>query len=422
MLKKHVLWFSLMMYLLNPLVSYSQAGAQEKPEIDASAKGFKLSSADDNFQLRIRAHLQFDGRMYSSDESDAYTNSFLIRRNRLIFQGTLYKYFSFKIMPDFGGGKTELLDAYFDMNISPLVNFRFGKTKVPFGIELLQSPLDFMFIERALPNNLVPNRDIGIMLYGECLKGIADYQVSLSNGVIDGARGDGDEGDSKDLSARVVLNPFRKSDLEELKGLSAGFALTTGRREGNKTNPCLPSYKSPGQLTLFRYLSDGTDDGTAIASGDHLRYSPQMYYHYGRFGLLGEYVTSSQEITMGDNSDKLEHKAFQMAATFMLTDDDASYKTVEPKKIFDPDAGTWGAFELVGRFNELDIDDHTFPIYANPNSSISKATAWAVGLNWYLNRLVRIMVNYEHTTYVGGAVDGDRDDEDVILARFQLAY
>lgn len=415
-------WFSLVICALSLFIHESKIAAQEQPEIDAGTKGFVINSADKNFQLMIKAHMQVDGRMYASDEDRSSNDSFIIRRNRILFQGKLYKYFSYKIMPDFGSGKTELLDAYFDIRINPLLNLRFGKTKVPFGIELLQSPLDMLFIERALTNNLVPNRDVGIMALGETLKGIVNYQVSLSNGVIDGARGDTDESDDKDVSVRLILNPFKRSDIDELNGLSAGFAYTRGNRAGSKTAPCLPSYKSPGQATVFRYLSDGTVDGTAIASGDNVRYSPQLYYHVGRLGVLGEYVVSSHEVAIGATRDRLDHKAKNMTASLMLTRDAASYKAVIPQCLFDPDAGTWGAFELVGRYNEIDIDDATFPIFANSGSSISKATAWAVGLNWYLNNMVRISMDYEHTIYDGGSAHGDRDAEDVVLARFQLAY
>ena len=42
--------------------------------------------------------------------------------------------------------------------------------------------------------------------------------------------------------------------------------------------------------------------------------------------------------------------------------------------------------------------------------------------NWYLNRILRISVDYGHTNFLGGAVNADRAAERVILARFQINF
>ena len=55
-------------------------------------------------------------------------------------------------------------------------------------------------------------------------------------------------------------------------------------------------------------------------------------------------------------------------------------------------------------------------------------------MNWYLNQNAKIALNYEHTTFDGGAGDGilpinaagtnvrDRKEERAFLTRLQLAY
>jgi len=46
-----------------------------------------------------------------------------------------------------------------------------------------------------------------------------------------------------------------------------------------------------------------------------------------------------------------------------------------------------------------------------------------VGLNWYLNQNVKWSLNYEVTSFDGGAADGgDREDEEVILTRLGLGF
>ena len=88
--------------------------------------------------------------------------------------------------------------------------------------------------------------------------------------------------------------------------------------------------------------------------------------------------------------------------------------------------GGWGAFELVARYQELDIDDDAFAggaaSFANPLTAISKATAYGVGVNWYPWNTVKLSLNYEQTEFEGGAATGDRADEKALLSRFAINF
>ena len=73
---------------------------------------------------------------------------------------------------------------------------------------------------------------------------------------------------------------------------------------------------------------------------------------------------------------------------------------------------------------ELNIDDDTFPVFANPVASASRARAWSVGLNWYLNRNVRVNASFSHTTFIGWRRCGNlrpaivtRQPENVLFTR-----
>jgi phosphate-selective porin OprO/OprP len=395
--------------------------AKTAPLVSAGAKeGFSLKSPDGEFTLRLRGLLQADSRSVDGrDDPKASDDTFLLRRARPYFEGTLFQDIDFRIVPDFGEGKAALQDAYLDFKYVPEAKLQIGRYKMPFGIEWLQSNADTLFTELALSGNLTPNYDVGVTLHSESLfNGRLSYALGVFNGAVDNGSIDSDLDNSKELAARVFATPWKGGDNPLLDGLGLGFAVTTGDKEGDATRgQYLPSYKTPGRQTFFKYRDD------AFADGESIRYAPQLYYSYGSFGLLGEYLVSSQQVTRGTNSDKLQNKGWQVAASYVLTGEAASYKGVTPRQAFKPSADTWGAVEVVGRVSRLDVDEDAFPTYADPAKYAESAQAWGLGLNWYWNKNVKWMFDYEHTTFDGGETGGrDREAEDAVLIRAQLAF
>ena len=68
------------------------------------------------------------------------------------------------------------------------------------------------------------------------------------------------------------------------------------------------------------------------------------------------------------------------------------------------------------------MDDGVFPLLANPATSASRATSWGVGLNWHLNRNVKLSLNYEQTDFDGGTTPLLEQGEKVVLTRVQFAF
>jgi phosphate-selective porin OprO/OprP len=386
--------------------------------------GFSLKSADGRYALRLRGYAQADGRFYGGDEAKTVPNSFFLRRARPIVEATVGKYFSARLMPDFAQGQTVLFDAYWEATFVPALAVRAGKFKPPVGLERLQSATDVPFAERGLPTNLVPNRDIGLQIGGDLDSGLVSYAVGVFNGVPDLGNGDGDLNDSKDLDARIFLQPVRTGSL---KGLGLGIAGTTGVEQGGVAATGLvsglPAYRSPGQQTVFRYRTDAAVPvNSVIADGRRSRLVPQGYLYTGPLGVQGEYAISRQEVRLGPNTATLTHRAWQASGSFFLTGEKAGFRTPTPKKPFDLQEKGYGALELVARYGELDLDDDAFPIFSSASSSVTREKAAGVGLNWYLTKQIKVAVNYEHTTFDGGGADGDRRSEDCFVTRFQHAF
>lgn len=394
----------------------------ETPIITASSKdGFSIKSPDDGFKLRIRGLLQADGRFFTDNEKDnSTTDTFTVRRARPIFEGTVGKMFDFYLMPDFGSGASTLVDAFGEFKFAPALKFRGGKFKAPVGLERLQSDAVANFVEIGLPSNLLPNREVGFQLSGDLFKDSLYYAVGIFNGTADLASStnqDTDNNSDKDLVARVFAHPFKNFGPESLQGFGLGIAGSYGHKEGGT----VPTYKSAGQANIFSYSS-------TTADGEHVRVSPQAYFYKGSLGLLGEYALSNQKVVRTSGTSPIRgtfaNTGWQIAGNYILTGELASYKGFTPRTNFDWPNKTWGAFEVVGRYGQLDIDDSIFDNgFASLSSSVTEAVEFGLGLNWYPHKNVRLSLDYLQTEFNGGAAGGaDRDTENVILSRFQVTY
>lgn len=399
----------------------AEANKGPSPVVGAGPDGFFLQSADKNFVIKLRGYTQLDSRFYLGEEDDlpgTPADTFIFRRVRPIVEGTVGGWADFKIMPDFANSQLVLQDAYTNLRpFGPLAQLQIGKYKAPFGLERLKSATNLTFVERGLPTNLVPNRDLGFQFWGELGGGLLTYQLAVMNGVTDGGSADSDNNDGKDIIARLFAQPFIDTSVEPLQGLGLGVAATWGRETGTPA-----SYKTSGQQTFFSWTN-----GTQL-DDDRFRISPQAYWYWGPFGLLGEYVFTStsvkRNLATGDVFGSPDAESWQLAASYVLTGENASYRGVTPREPFSVANGTWGAFEVAARYDQLAVADEAFEKgFANPNASAKEAQGATLGVNWYVNRWLKFVVNYEHTWFDGGAPDGeDRDAEDLISTRFQLNY
>jgi phosphate-selective porin OprO/OprP len=127
----------------------------------------------------------------------------------------------------------------------------------------------------------------------------------------------------------------------------------------------------------------------------------------------------------------IEAEAFR---SWVLTGETRPYNATEarfdapkPNYNFDPGTGSWGAFELAARYSVLDL---------NHREGLSGAAAPAggirggeqrirtLGLNWYLNPALRVMLDWQHVEIdrlnAAGLQIGQ--EYDAVAARGQLTF
>ncbi len=455
----------------------NRAARAKMPVITAGEKGFGLKSADGEFEVKIKGLVQADARLFDagvkgrhpylgdSDQNQLAADAaaaeaddnFLMRRVRPTIEGTLYGIYGFRFTPEYGNNSTTILDAYVEAKLDEALVLRAGKFTPPLGLERLQSSSDNKFNELSLVSTLIPSRDIGFQLGGDLWTKTVSYRVGIFNGAADGATGDTDSNTDKELQARVFAQPWVNDKASALQGLGFGIAASEVDASGGSAAPTaasgltasateLPSYKSIGQETFFAYRSDTDQTSTTYADGRRSRLIPQFHYFYHNLGLLGEYAMETQDVTRVNGAtvrnDALDIDAWQLTAAWTITGEEQSFKGIVPEQNFKLDGKGWGAWELVLRYSEWNMDDAAFEIdgalpakadasynnsYAEATKSVKSAENWGLGLNWYLNRNLRVSLDYDQTNFQWGGggtstAPKDRDDERVFIGRMQASF
>ena len=391
---------------------------QNAASTTADTTGFTIRSKDGNFVLHLGADLQVDNHTYFGAGSTSLIDNIVLRRVRPTLYGTVYKYVDFFIRPDFGLGTASIFDAYVQLNYIPWFQIRAGKFKPPVGMERLQSDDDTNFVERGLPTLLVPQRDIGYQIGADLLHRRLSYQVGVFNGVPDSSTGtDTAVSDHRDYAARLFLTPFQPNEKSLLQGLGVGFAASGGNTDGE----ALPSFKTFGQYSFFTFASGVT------TAGHRTRLAPQGYYYLGPFGLLSEYGLNEEGFQKGTVRREIAFRAYQVQATYILTGEKKSFVSPTPKRPFDPfHHGGWGAVELTARLSDFEAEKGIYNYgLANDATTPRHLHEYVGGVNWYLNRLVRITGDYGNTSFGGGAAasaGGNRPVEKVFTLRFQINF
>lgn len=417
----------------------------QRAETTAGDKGFILSSPDAANSLRIRGLVQVDSRWYFDKAIDNDVIS--LRRARIGLEGKFGKTTEYQVVGEYAGSTAAVLDANLTLHYSPQFQVKLGRFKTPVGLEQLQSDPALLFAERSVVSQLLPNRDIGVQVGGELLAGRVNYALGVFNGTVDGgdsADSKKDANDGKDLAARITFQPWVNDKASALAGLTFGVGGTYGLQDA--TSAVSGGFKTDGQQTLFAYRTSGaTGSTTTVTANGHVwRLTPQVSYYKGSFGLLAEYVTSANDVKAVNvtavpvtttTTATLKNHAWQAEASYVLTGEEASYKGVVPAADFDRAAGTWGAFEVVGRVASIKFDEQAFAgtsaqQFADPAKSARSAGTLGVGLNWYLSKTARFSLDYEYTSFqqssqaaaAPAATSVINHPERLLLTRFGVSF
>jgi len=139
---------------------------------------------------------------YQGNIGRQLNNDFYFKTIEIGLKGALLDYLTYRaqIKLDNKTFKFQPLDAYFDIQIFHFIRLRIGQFKPPFAMERLIPSPEQDFVATAMATKLLPERDIGIALFGETNK------IEFNIGVLNGAGFNKAEDNSKkDLVGRVLF-------------------------------------------------------------------------------------------------------------------------------------------------------------------------------------------------------------------------
>ncbi|OGL41160.1 MAG: hypothetical protein A3C43_09400 [Candidatus Schekmanbacteria bacterium RIFCSPHIGHO2_02_FULL_38_11] len=405
--------------------------------------GFYIKSADDQFMMKIGGYLQTDMRFFESGEDSSNSNTFDIRRARIGVSGYLFKHFEYKLQTELDTADNNLTDAFININYTPLIQLQFGQFKKPTGYENPISSNYTDFVERALvSDNIAANsrisgdsRDIGVMLHGKLFEKRLAYYLGLLNGNGPNTTNDSD---NMTFAGRIVASPFVKTDNSYLKELSFGGSLLTGDRQAHSSSDFVLAGRN-------KALNSLTVDGNRLLAG------PELVWYIGPFGLKSEYYFQREErnkivakdtdgvVVFQGNMKDLITQGYYISAMYMLTGEERG-DIVIPRKNFSLKDGGPGAWEVLARYEYIDRDkdngsDPLEDFYRDPlakdimgnpiNVAANTIQAITLGLNWYLNKNVRLKLNYVYYDYdkknnLKNPDIGDSSSQ--FLTRFQVVF
>jgi phosphate-selective porin len=141
---------------------------------------------------------------------------------------------------------------------------------------------------------------------------------------------------------------------------------------------------------------------------------------------LAEYGLTEEGLQKGNFRTDIGYRAWQVQAAYILTGENKGFTAPTPRRSFDPLHHGWGAIELAARVGDFSAEKGIYDFgFANPATTPRRAHEWVGGVNWYLNRLVRITGDYANTNFLGGApaaAGGNRPSERVLIFRFQINF
>ncbi len=415
----------------------------ENITLSTTGGGMKLKSDNGNsFQFGGRLQLDYDDWDFDEDGDGSDSDW---RRTRITAKGTVKKDWAYHLTININddNDSSDINTGFIRYDGFKPVSISVGKFKEPFSMERLASSNWISTIERGMILDVINQghgqpQTAGVMLSG--------YHADMANfnwafGVFDDDEKDDDGDTNYAFTGRIAAAPR----INENSFFHLGFAYSERERDeqryrvrtrfgvnASSVRPTLADLPSGDDISQWgvegafvtgpfslqaEYVDLEVDGGTSINLTEGFLDYTVTGVGGNTIDVLGRRPLRDAEGNPFRYSD-LDGDGYYIQGAWTITGEQRGYKTkgayfdkIKPK-------GPMGAWELVARYEEIDVDYDGIigTALAGAGRVDSEAEKWLLGLNWYVNNNVKFMLNY---------IDADTDfdvDGDAVSLRAQYAF
>jgi phosphate-selective porin OprO/OprP len=402
--------------------------------------------------LTSRLHLDVGGYWYHPNtiatrplQLDSGVNA---RRARIGILGTFMGDWNYSLIYDFGGssdgfgglafgslpggGASGIENASLSYTgIKPLA-IEGGYMNVPYTLDQATSSNDILFMERGTPAVVATNIAAGDFRSAAGVRGNTDrfWAGGYFTGPTSGATHIGTStatvsglSEQYGTVGRATYQVLQDKNYSLHVGGDIEWLLRTPISTADGTRTLTLSDRPELRIDPTAILTTGAITNVASARV----YSAEAAATIGPVFLQGEYFWYNIDRRIGLPS--LNFNGGYVEASWTLTGEShvyipttGAYGPIVPEHPFFWGDG-WGAWEIAARYSVMNLDDRLG--FADGVAG-GQQTIYTVGLNWYVNRNVRFMVNYLHGTIdkQGGATSATDVGAsfDALAMRTQIAF
>ncbi len=384
-----------------------------------------IATGDGRFSMAIRGRFHFDAGTYAQSPGndvpfvvdgqnvrDLNSGSYF-RRAQFGVEGKFFRDFDYEMRFNFGGSESEEAGSINIMRVAynptPEIRLNIGAIQPTFTLDDSTSSNDITFLERAS----VVNALIGEFGGSDSRKGVEAtylkqgenmdfmFNVAYTTSTIGARNAPADDRDQ--VLGRFAARVYKDTDWDVHLGANAAMVLSMGGVDGT-----VPA----GLLNADRLVATGN-----IPAESAWMWGLEAAARWKSLYLSGEYFNwgvDRDRNCAGCNvvAPDPDFEGYYVMASYVLTGETKRYEAQgfsnsrmqfgapRPSSPFSS-GGAWGAFEIAARYSVLDLDfnvgaEGVAPIANNGEIRGGKQAITSVALNWYLNRNMRLMFQYQH--------------------------
>jgi phosphate-selective porin OprO and OprP len=365
-------------------------GQEQPPRVSLSFKDNPSLRIGSNVRFDVHFKSQADWRDFSDQGAGSSGDEFDLNRARIGIDGRVSRYVEYQVERELRSARRPWRDVF--ANVRPLraAQVQLGHFKMPFSLDQTTSSMDINFAYRSLAGTyLAPGRDVGLMAHGGVFRNRLRYEAGVFREGGDNARLNEqiDAARQRTIAGRVVARPWNAARFASLRNLEVGAAFTAGQ--------------VPEGLNSLRAEAIGGDRlvDRVYVNGLRRRLGAELQWRPGSASVQGEIIrVTEQRRGQGIDNENLPdvvHRGWYLSGTWLITGEEKKGNIDPARPLLQ---GGFGALEIAGRVEALTFGSRSRsgPALPGPRAARILETrdmAWTLGLNWYVNRFVRVQAN-----------------------------